>query len=81
MHSDDLRLLLGLIAIAFALIGTTMPFMLPSQAAKDRAYIISSRQPQPTLTEMGIHPRANPLVGERKTAHRPSYSTFGQNAV
>jgi hypothetical protein len=31
-------LLLGLIAIAFVLIGTTMPFMLPSQATKDRAY-------------------------------------------
>jgi hypothetical protein len=31
-------LLLGLVAAAFALIGTTMPLMLPAQAAKDRAY-------------------------------------------
>jgi hypothetical protein len=31
-------LLLGLVAVFFALIGGTMPLLLPSQAAEDRAY-------------------------------------------
>jgi hypothetical protein len=31
-------LLLGLVAVFFALVGGTMPLMLPSEAAKDRAY-------------------------------------------
>lgn len=33
-----LFLLLGLVAVGFALIGTAMPFRLPAQAADDRAY-------------------------------------------
>lgn len=33
-----LCLLLGLIAVFFAFVGGTMPFILPSQAARDRAY-------------------------------------------
>jgi hypothetical protein len=60
-------LLLSLLAVAFGLIGTTMPFMLPSQAAKDRAYYQQFRAAAAHIDKTGQLP-AIEFGGWRETA-------------
>jgi hypothetical protein len=61
-----LCLLLGLVAVFFGLVGGTMPLMLPSQAAKDRAYYQQFKTAAAYIDENGKLP-ANELGGRRNT--------------
>ncbi|WP_374296245.1 hypothetical protein [Sphingomonas sp.] len=56
-----LCLLLGIVAAAFALIGTTMPLMLPAQAAKDRAYYQQFRVAAAYIDRNGALPEGEAL--------------------
>lgn len=59
-------LLLGLIAVFFAFVGGTMPLMLPSQAAKDRAYYQQFKAAAAYVAKNGQLP-ASELGGWRNT--------------
>ena len=59
-------LLLSLVALFFALVGGTMPLMLPSQAAKDRAYYQQFKAAADHINKNGQLP-ASELGGWRNT--------------
>lgn len=59
-------LLLGLAAVFFAFVGGTMPLMLPSQAAKDRAYYQQFKAAAAYIEKNGKLP-ATELGGWRNT--------------
>jgi hypothetical protein len=61
-------LLLSLIAIFFAFLGGTMPLMLPSQAAKDRAYYQNFKTAAAYI-DKNNNPRANELGDRRNTGN------------
>lgn len=56
-----LRLILGLIAVGAALLGMTMPLMLPAQAAKDRAYYEQFRSAAAYIVKNGSAPAGDEL--------------------
>ena len=53
-------LILSLVAVFFALVGGTMPFMLPSQAAKDRAYYQHFKAAAAYIDKNGRLPASEP---------------------
>jgi hypothetical protein len=53
-------LLLGLFAVFFALVGGTMPLMLPSQAAKDRVYYQQFKAAAAYIEKNGQLPASEP---------------------
>lgn len=65
-------LVLGLIAAVFALVGTTMPFTLHAQAAKDRVYYEQFRAGAAYIDRNRTLPAGETLRGLESATKRPS---------
>ena len=65
-------LLLGLVAAVFAIVGSTMPFMLPAQAAKDRVYYEQFQRAAAHVRRTGQLPAGQTLRHFEATTNGPS---------
>jgi hypothetical protein len=66
-----LCLLLGLIAVLFAFIGTAIPLTLPAQAARDRVYYEQFKAAGDVINKRGQLPSVEALLKEQSTSDGP----------